>query len=103
MSPRPRLCRNLLRALRSAPFHLRWQPRNRIDFGSSAEGVGPLILDKAFVWLAPKLRVADELDLAPDLLIVDYGLGTIGLVHVILDPAGKSTAEQVSSHIDQAT
>jgi hypothetical protein len=47
--------------------------------------------------------VADELDLAPDLLVLDYGLGTIGLVHVLQSAESGALAEQAKRHVDQAT
>jgi hypothetical protein len=43
------------------------------------------------------------LDLTPDLLILDYGIGTIGLVHILHISDRESLVEQAKRHIDQAT
>ena len=51
----------------------------------------------------PRFRVADELDLTPDLLILDHGLGTVGLVHIVEVSTQESLADQAKRHIDQAT
>lgn len=60
-------------------------------------------MGNAYVTVAPRLRVADELDLRPDLLVLDFGLATIGLVHIAQVLDKEPLVEQAKRHIDQAT
>jgi AAA domain len=60
-------------------------------------------LRNACVCAEAEIRAGDELDLSPDLLAVDYGLGTIGLVHIIQPSITEPLTEQAKRHVDQAT
>jgi hypothetical protein len=62
-----------------------------------------LTLLNAWVCEGPRFRVADELDLTPDLLILDHGLGTVGLIHLVEASTEESLVDQAKRHIDQAT
>ena len=89
--------------MKAAPFHLQRQPRRQIAFKSSATAADDLTLQNVSLTIGPKIRVADELDLAPDLLVLDYGLGTIGLVHILQGGENGALAEEARRHVDQAT
>ena len=82
MNLRAKVCLKVARSLKAAPFQLQWQPRRELAFKSSATAADVLTLRNVSISIGPKIRVAEELDLAPDLLVLDYGLGTIGLVGV---------------------
>ena len=97
------LCLKLVTALKAAPFELPWRPRQGLKFESSAVAEQRLTLRNAWVCEGPTFRVADELDLTPDLLILDHGLGTVGLVHVVEASTEESFVDQAKRHIDQAT
>ena len=99
MRPRTRASLQVLRALRRPPFGVTWLPRRRLAFNLPR----PPFRLAVWAWVAPRLRVAHELDLAPDLLILDPGLATVGLVHII-DPSEKeSSTDQAKRHVDKAT
>src|SRR5262245_56015867 len=100
MSAKAEVTQVLLEALESAPFELPSQQRDKLDFKSSAAASEWLTLRNTCVCAGAELRVAGELDLSPDILILDYGLGTIGLVHILEQSPDESLAEQAKGHVD---
>lgn len=101
MSDTSAIRRQLFATLTSAPFDLR-PPSAPVAFTSPATAAERLTLRNACVLEAPAVRVAGELDLTPDLLVVDYGLATIGLVHIVA-ASDVAVADQAKRHVDQAT
>jgi len=79
------------------------QAPEEVAFESSVDAPDNLTLRNTCVSVRPAIRVAGELDLNPDLLIVDFGLGAIGLVHVTEALGGEKLAEEAKRHVDQAT
>ena len=116
MNLRTKVCLQLLRALKNAPYKLKWQPFRYLEFKSSEDDQQRLTLRNAcVVCVAPttdllgiqdrtfRVRVAGELDLTPDLLVLDFGLATIGLVHIVQISDRESLVDQAKRHVDQAT
>jgi hypothetical protein len=100
MNPEPKALRELLRRIADKPFQLKLQSPDDLRFEDSTDGGSPKD-GKAGVWLRPRIRIADELDLEPDLLIVDTRLAVIGLVHVIEMP--EKLSAEANRDVDQAT
>ena len=89
--------------LESTPFELPTAQADKLEFRSPASAAEHLTLRNACACAGPVLRVASDLDLSPEILVLDYGLGTIGLVHVLEDSRKESLADQARRHVDQAT
>jgi AAA domain len=101
MSSHAKVRQRLAKALTAAPYFLHTPlPDTFVGIGASDRG---LHLANACLGISPQIRVADELDLHPDLLIVDYDLGAIGLVHIVQASASEPLDEQCKRHVDQAT
>jgi hypothetical protein len=95
--------RALRQALEAAPYDLPSAHADELDFRSSAGAAEQLTLRNACVCAGAEFRVARDLDLSPEILVIDYGLGTIGLVHMLGDSKAESLADLAKRHVDQAT
>src|SRR5262245_44662570 len=104
MNVTAQVAQKLMLTLQAEPFELTPKRPEELDFKSAAAPADQLSLRNACACACAGIgfRVDDEFDLFPDLLVLDYGLATIGLVHV-LDPSAKDLGNQAKEHVDHAT